>query len=110
MSRDEVYLRHILDAIRRIETYIADGRDLFFDDSMRQDAVVRQLEVIGEAVKQVSAEVRAQRPEIPWRDIAGMRDVLIHAYFSVDLEQVWEVTQADLRQLRRAVEEILERS
>ena len=110
MSRDEVYLRHILDAIRRIETYIVDGRDLFFDDSMRQDAVVRQLEVIGEAVKQISAEVRAQRPEIPWRDIAGMRDVLIHAYFSVDLEQVWEVTQADLRQLRRAVEEILERS
>ena len=110
MSRDEVYLRHILDAIRRIERYIADGRDPFFDDSMRQDAVVRQLEVIGEAVKQISAEVRAQRPEIPWRDIAGMRDVLIHAYFSVDLEQVWEVTQADLRQLRKAVEEILEGS
>ena len=107
MSRDEVYLRHILDAIRRIESYIEGGRNDFFASSMRQDAVVRQLEVIGEAVKQISAEIRDQRPEIPWRDIAGMRDVLIHAYFSVDLEQVWEVTQRDLQDFRAVVEEIL---
>ena len=108
MSRDEVYLRHILDAIRCIESYIEGGRDEFFASSMRQDAVVRQLEVIGEAVKQISQVVRDRRPEIPWRDIAGMRDVLIHAYFSVDLEQVWEVTQRDLQDLRKVVEEILD--
>lgn len=108
MSRDEVYLRHILDAIRCIESYIEVGRDEFFASSMRQDAVVRQLEVIGEAVKQISQVVRDRRPEIPWRDIAGMRDVLIHAYFSVDLEQVWEVTQRDLQDLRKVVEEILD--
>lgn len=107
MSRDEVYLRHILDAIRSIESYIEGGRDNFLVSSMQQDAVVRQLEVIGEAVKQLSAEVRGLRPEIPWREIAGMRDVLIHAYFSVDLEQVWEVTQRDLQDLKRVVEEIL---
>jgi uncharacterized protein with HEPN domain len=107
VSRDEVYLRHVLDAIRSIEGYIEGGRDDFFASSMQQDAVVRQLEVIGEAVKQLSAEVRDQQPEIPWREIAGMRDVLIHAYFSVDLEQVWEVTQRDLRDLKRVVEEIL---
>ncbi len=75
---------------------------------MRQDAVVRQLEVIGEAVKQISAEVRDQRPEIPWRDIAGMRDVLIHPYFSVDLEQVWEVAQRDLQDLKSAVKDLLD--
>ena len=108
MSRDEVYLRHVLDAILSIESYVAEGRDVFFDDSMRQDAVVRQLEVIGEAVKQISTDLRSQRPEVPWRDIAGMRDVLIHGYFSVDLEQVWEVTQGELQKLRKAVEGILD--
>ena len=108
MSRDEVYLRHILDAIRSIESYVSAGRSAFFDDPMRQDAVVRQLEVVGEAVKQVSERIRTQKPDIPWRDIAGMRDVLIHGYFSVDLDQVWEVTQGDLQQLREAINEILE--
>ena len=107
MSRDEVYLRHILDAIGRIESYVSCGRDAFFANSMSQDAVVRQLEVIGEAVKQISSSTREKSPETPWREIAGMRDVLIHEYFAVDLEQVWEVTQQDLRQLRGAVEAIL---
>ena len=107
MSRDEVYLRHILDSIGRIEDYVSLGREGFFANPMAQDAVLRQLEVIGEAVKKLTTSTREQRPEIPWREIAGMRDVLIHQYFSVDLEQVWEATQQDLRPLRQAVEELL---
>ena len=74
---------------------------------MAQDAVLRQLEVIGEAVKKLTPSTRERRPDIPWREIAGMRDVLIHQYFSVDLEQVWEATQRDLSPLRQAVEELL---
>ena len=74
---------------------------------MQQDAVIRQLEVIGEAVKQLSVTARESTPKIPWRDIAGMRDVLIHEYFSVDVDQVWEVTQRELHDLRRVVEEML---
>jgi uncharacterized protein with HEPN domain len=107
VTRDEVYLRHILEAIARIERYVAAGREAFFADSMRQDAVIRQLAVIGEAVKDISDEVRSRVPQIPWREIAGMRDLLIHKYHSVDLEQVWEVTRRDLKDLRRAVEQLL---
>lgn len=107
MSRDEVYLRHILDAIRRIEGYVSPGREAFFSNPMAQDAVLRQLEVVGEAVKKLTSSIRERRPDIPWREIAGMRDVLIHQYFSVDLEQVWEATQRDLEPLRLAVEELI---
>ena len=88
MSSDEAYLRHILDAIRRVERYVSAGREAFLADPMPQDAVLRQLEVIGEAVKRLSAATRQEHPEIPWREIAGMRDVLIHQYFAVDLDQV----------------------
>jgi uncharacterized protein with HEPN domain len=107
VTRDEVYLRHILEAIIRIERYKSAGREAFFSDSMRQDAIIRQLAVIGEAVKDISDEARSRVPQIPWREIAGMRDLLIHKYHSVDLEQVWEVTQRDLKDLRRAVEQLL---
>ena len=107
MNRDDVYLRQILDAITRIERYVSAGRDAFFSDPMPQDAVIRQLAVIGEAVKQISAMARQRFPQIAWREVAGMRDVLIHQYFSVDLEQVWEVTQGDLEELRRVVEQLL---
>jgi uncharacterized protein with HEPN domain len=81
------------------------GRFLLGSDA--QDAVIRQLAVIGEAVKQISATARQRFPQIAWREVAGMRDVLIHQYFSVDLEQVWEVTQGDLKELRRVVEQLL---
>ena len=96
MSGDRIYLRHILDAIQRIESYVGDGRDAFLADSMPQDAVMRQLEVIGEAVKRLSAEARSRKPHVRWREIAGMRDVPIHQYFAVDIDQVWEATQRNL--------------
>lgn len=110
MSSDEVYLRHILDAISKIEAYVSTGRQEFMADSMRQDAVVRQLETIGEAVKKISPATRERSPGTRWREIAGMRDVLIHEYFAVDLDQVWEVTQRDLREFRTVVERILTES
>ena len=75
MKSDEVYLSHILDSTRKIESYISHGSDEFFDKSHWQDAVIRQLEIIGEATKKLSDELRSRYDEIPWRRIAGLRDV-----------------------------------
>jgi uncharacterized protein with HEPN domain len=108
VSRDELYLQHVLDAIGKIERYIQVGHDEFMAESHWQDAVIRQLEIIGEAVKRLSPERLGLRPDIPWRRIAGMQDVLIHNYMGVDLAAVWQVTQQEIGQLRQAVEELLD--
>jgi uncharacterized protein with HEPN domain len=107
MNPNLVYLRHILDAVRKIESYVSVGRNVFMRESHWQDAVIRQLEVIGEATKRLSPELRSDHPDIPWRRIAGMRDVLIHDYMGVDLAAVWEVTQRELPGLKGRVENIL---
>jgi uncharacterized protein with HEPN domain len=110
VKAESVYLRHIRDAILKIEAYVAVGRERFMAESQWQDATIRQLEVIGEATKQLSEELRSKHNVIPWRRIAGMRDVLIHDYMGVDLNAVWEVTQRDLPKLKHEVEAILQQS
>jgi uncharacterized protein with HEPN domain len=86
---DSVYLRHIRDALADISTYTAAGRDAFFAERMRQDATLRKLEIIGQAVKNLSDDSRLREPDIQWKRIAGMRDKVIHDYFGVNLEIVW---------------------
>ncbi|MFH1418957.1 MAG: DUF86 domain-containing protein [Planctomycetota bacterium] len=88
MKDDRVYLQHIRDSLERICAYTTSGREDFFRDAKTQDAVMRNLEVIGEAAKHLSDGCRQLTPEIPWRRIAGMRDVLIHSYFGVKMETV----------------------
>lgn len=107
MIRDEAYLRHILDAIAKIEAYVASGRDAFMSQSLIQDAVIREFEIIGEATKRLSESMRGTHPEIPWRRIAGLRDVLIHDYMGVDLAAVWEMTQKNLPGLKDCVGRML---
>ena len=107
MKDDRVYLGHILEAIRDIEQYADVGRDAFMTDKMRQDALLRKLEVIGEAVKNLSQHAKQRRPAIPWRQIAGMRDRLTHDYFGVDLALVWATVEKDVPNLKAAVEQIL---
>ncbi|MBI2405242.1 DUF86 domain-containing protein [Candidatus Gottesmanbacteria bacterium] len=101
----EIYLRHILDAVGRIEHYIARVRkeDFFADDSMVAAAVVRELEIIGEAVSQVPSEYRSQYTSVPWREITDMRNRLIHGYFSVDYEIVWKTVAEDLSVLKQQI-------
>jgi uncharacterized protein with HEPN domain len=104
---DQLYLKHILDAIGKVESYISVGYDVFISTSHWQDAVIRQLEVIGEATKRLSKQLCSRHPEVPWRRIAGLRDVLIHDYMGVDIKAVWEITQKDLPVLKRSTQAIL---
>lgn len=107
MNRDQVYLRHILDAIEKIESYVAVGHDTFMAETHWQDAVIRQLEIIGEATKHLSNDLRSQHAEVPWRRVAGLRDVLIHDYMGIDVVAVWEITQREIPQLKQQIEAIL---
>jgi len=107
VKNERVYLVHIRDAIGDIREYVAPGREVFLTDRLRQDAVLRKLEIIGEAVKRLSDATRQRRPEIPWKQIAGLRDRLVHDYFGVDLALVWVVIDRDLDVLSEAVEDLL---
>ncbi len=110
MKDDSVYLLHIRDAVRRVREYTHDGRDAFFADAKTQDAVIRNLEIIGEATKGLSEGLRGAHVDIPWKQIAGMRDTLIHRYFGVKLELVWEVVEQHLQPLQERVEALLQGS
>ena len=107
MNRDQLYLKHILNAIEKISGYVSVGYDDFMSHSHWQDAVIRQLEIIGEATKHISTKLRVLNSEIPWRRIAGLRDILIHDYMGVDLEAVWHITQKDIPELQKHIQVIL---
>ena len=109
-ERDTLFLKHIALAIDDIASFTAEGRSAFMADRKTQSAVVRQLEIIGEAVKNLSATLTAREPAVPWRQIAGTRDRLIHAYFSVDLDAVWAMVEQDLPTLRESVRRLLDRT
>lgn len=106
---NEVYLRHILDAIEQIEEYVEGiGRHDLDKQPMLQDAVLRQLEIVGEASRQLSDAFHRKHDSIPWHAIIGMRNRIAHDYLGVDLDVVWEVVQYDLPDLKTSVQAILD--
>ena len=101
------YLQHILDAIGFIQTYTTAGRDAFHNDRKTQDAVIRNLEIIGEAVRNVPPDFQSAHAGIPWRQAAELRNVLIHEYFGVDLNVVWAVVEKELPPLKASIEQVV---
>ncbi|MDB9538094.1 DUF86 domain-containing protein [Anabaenopsis tanganyikae CS-531] len=108
MRDNRLYLSNIKECIERIESYTSEGREAFMQTPMIQDAVIRNFEIIGEATKRLSAELRISYPKIQWQQIAGFRDVLIHDYLKVNLNLIWGVVEKNLPELKGTIEEILQ--
>jgi uncharacterized protein with HEPN domain len=104
---DKFYLIHILESIARIEQYVAGDRGAFMASSLVQDAVVRNLQVLAESTQRLSDQMKARYTEVPWRDIAGLRNILVHDYLGVDLDQVWKILERDLPRLKADLNRIL---
>ena len=106
--KHKAFLNDILNAIQKIERY---SRGLTFEsfskNELMQDAIVRNLEIIGEAVKNIPQNIRDMMPEIEWKKIAGLRDILIHAYFGIDVEVVWDIIKNKVPQLKEKILELI---
>jgi uncharacterized protein with HEPN domain len=104
---DRLYLHHIVERCHRISRFIGAGRGAFMASEQLQDAVIRNVEVIGEAAKRVSVDARARLASLDWKAICGMRDVLIHDYIGVDLDEVWNVASSRIPELQAALDQYL---
>ena len=107
MRDDRVYLLDILEAIERIEKYTDQGREAFEADELIQTWVVHHIQIIGEATRKLSQGLRTHHSEVPWTQIMAMRNILVHDYFRIDLDEVWLVIEGDISVLKERVEAIL---
>lgn len=101
---DRVLVRHIRTCIHRIREYTDNDRDVFFSSHLVQDAVVRNLQTLAESTQRLSNELKELEKDIPWRSVAGFRNVLVHGYLGVDLDAVWSIVERDLPVLADAVD------
>lgn len=107
-KEDIIFLKHILESIRNIETYTMNmPKEKFMRLKMRKDAVLKNLEIIGEATKRLSVGLKEKNSQVVWRKIAGLRDILTHQYFGIDDDTVWEVIIKDLPRLKEDIQEII---
>jgi uncharacterized protein with HEPN domain len=104
-----IFLKHILESIELIEDYVKDTTEKeFLGNPQQQDAVIRRIEIIGEAIKNIPIEFKDKHPDIPWKAISGMRDILIHEYFGIDLKLTWRVVKLRIPELREKILDIKE--
>ena len=110
MKKDpKIFLNHILESIREIERNTENLNEAeFFRNITIQDAVIRRLGIVGEATKNLPKSCKDKHPEIEWRKIAGLRDIIVHEYFGLSLKLVWKITQSNIPKLKKQIFEVLE--
>ena len=107
MTTDRLYLDHILECIEKIERFTAAGKDVFVQDEMAQDAVLRNLHTLSESSTRISDELQNRYHAVPWREMRAFRHVVVHDYLGLELDQVWEIIVADLPPVKQAVRSML---
>lgn len=109
MVKDYIILiKHILECIEKIQEYTGlITENEFYNSTQAQDAVIRRIEIIGEAAKNIAPDIKSKYPDIPWKQISGIRDMLIHEYFGVDLQLTWKVAREDIVELKKKIQEIV---
>ena len=108
MKKNRLYLVHISDCIERTEQYTKSGLEAFMKDTLIQDGVVRNLQIIGQSILKISADLKAKYPDIDWKSIIGFRNVLVHDYMEINFVRVWEIVENDLPSLKKQIAEILQ--
>ena len=108
MIDDRLYLLHILTCIGRVQQYVMQGQHSFMESTLIQDAVIRNLQVLGESARRLSEEAKARRPEVDWRGIIGFRNVMVHDYLDITLARVWDVVELQLSILKDQIEAMLQ--
>jgi uncharacterized protein with HEPN domain len=108
MKDDLLYLIHVKECIARILEFTADGKNAFYADRKTQDAVLRNLHTLAESIQRISDDLKLEYPAVKWRDIATFRNVIVHDYLGIDLDQIWDIIERDLPALGIQVQTILE--
>ena len=107
MTDDRTYLRHILQCIARIDEYVVGGESSFIESTLIKDAVMRNLQTLGESTRRISQVLKSDSPDIDWRGISRFRNVIVHDYLDISLDRIWEVIVRDLPVLKNQVEALL---
>jgi len=107
MRSDRERLLDILDAIERIEKYVRKGKKAFYSDELIQSWMTQNIQIIGEAAVRMSEEFKGKNSAVPWQQIIAMRNILVHAYFKIDLDEVWAVIERDVPRLRTSIVDII---
>ena len=109
MKDDRFYLIHVTECIARVKEYVTPGQEAFMASNLIQDAVLRNLQTLGESARRLSDETKAQSPEVDWRGIIGFRNVMVHNYLGITLDRVWQVIEKDLPTLEHQIQLIVEK-
>jgi len=107
VKSDALYLVDIVERIRRIQTSASEGREMFFSSTEKQDSILHNLRLLGESVRRISGDLKERHPEVPWREIAAFRNVVVHDYLSLDLGLVWKIVTDRVPELHRQIERIV---